>query len=108
MSDRMAVHAGPPGPSNYYHYPYGAAGPFPGQYQRYPVPMNGHIHRPIFHPHYNYHQPHPAPYVPRSTYWQQHGQQPLSPLPKQLSTLPSLQSSGVHIGNQNIEPEETP
>ncbi|KAG2145065.1 hypothetical protein BD769DRAFT_1419666 [Suillus cothurnatus] len=113
MSDRMAAHA-PPGPSNYYHYPYGAAGPFPGQYQRYPVsvnvPMNGHIHRPIFHPHYNYHHPHPqpAPYVPRSGYWQQHGQQPLSPLPKQLSTLPSLQSSGDQIENKNIEPEETP
>ncbi|KAG2052780.1 cysteine proteinase [Suillus hirtellus] len=109
----MAAHAGPPGPSNYYHCPYGnvATAPFPGQYQRYQaaVPMNGHIHRPIFHPHYNYHHPHqPAHYVPRSSYWQQHGQQPLSPLPKQLSTLPSLQSSGDQIGNQNIEPEETP
>ncbi|KAG1782392.1 hypothetical protein EV702DRAFT_1064079 [Suillus placidus] len=106
MSDRMVAHVGPPGPSNYYHYPYGAARPFPGQYQRYPVPI---VHRPIFHPHYYPHPRPSAPYIPRSSYWQQHAtQQPLSPLPKQLSTLPSLQSSGDQIGNQNIEPEETP
>ncbi|KAG1756886.1 uncharacterized protein EDB91DRAFT_1094988 [Suillus paluster] len=119
MSDRTMAGASPPypGPSNYYHhqhagYAYGSAGPYPAQYQQYPhIPMNGHGHpihhrQPLnFHPHYNYSHPHsPTAYPPRSapyspTYqihpspsWQQH-QQPLSPLPKQLSTLPSLSLS---------------
>ncbi|KAH7918337.1 UCH-domain-containing protein, partial [Leucogyrophana mollusca] len=131
----MAAH---PGPSNYYqHYAYGShsPGPAPAPYQ-YQFPLPPHMHPPPPRPptYQNYHHPYPQPhsytpppppqpkyphpqpqhqaYSPSFAPW--HPQQPLSPLPKQLSMLPpptqppaqevSIPPQRTHVGSVNTAP----
>ncbi|KAF8625752.1 hypothetical protein AX17_006778 [Amanita inopinata Kibby_2008] len=103
LSNRGAAPSrGGPGPHAYHHHP-PPHGPYPVQHaEHYPQPKY-----PLYGGHH--HHPHPGPYPPYQqspsptftppAHWQAgpgpvpvhpHHQSPLSPLPKQLGTIPSL------------------